>query len=297
MNRSLFHFSKPLITLSVISLILLTLVISSIVSVGAAPLSDKPSNLQPEAAQVTPGGAGSPAATPSPSPTASPAGSPAPSKLTASQFHDAMRKLWMDHNIWHRAVIVSIFADLPDLEAAQARQVQNQVDIGNGIKPFYGEAAGDQLADLLTQHIMLVNNVVMDLKNGDTAAAEKDQAAAYANGDDIAAFLNQANPKNWPLPTAQGLLRAHIDSILLIAQARSAATKAGADGDWEAEIAAFDRALNGALILGDVLSQGIIAQFPDQFAGEKPPATAPGATSNPSASPDGTVPPQPPVKY
>jgi hypothetical protein len=202
-----------------------------------------------------------------------------------------MRQLWVDHNIWHRAVIVSIFADLPDLDAAQARQIQNQVDIGNGIKSYYGEAAGNQLTDLLKQHITLLNNVVTDMKKADTTAINDDKTAAYSNGDDIAAFLNAANPDNWPLPIAQGLLRGHIDSILLIAQARLDATNAGADGDWNAEISAFDEALNMGLKLADVLSQGITAQFPDKFAGQESPVPTPEATVTPSASPAGTVSP------
>ena len=284
MKRPQFYFRRPLIAIGIASIILLALLVSSIVSAGATPLSDRSSDIQPAVQQVTPDGA-SPPASPSPAPPASPTASPAPPMLTAAQFQDAMRQLWVDHNIWHWAVIASIFADLPNLDAAQARQIQNQVDIGNGIKPFYGEEAGNQVADLLKEHVNLLNKVAVDMKNADTAALENDKAAAYANGEDIAAFLAAANPENWPLDAAQGLLRGHIDSILLIAQARLDATNAGAEGDWEAEIAAFDEAMKMGLMLADVLSQGIIAQFPDKFAEQEPSAATPGATMAPPASP------------
>ena len=57
-------------------------------------------------------------------------------------FHDAMRKLWEDHVTWTRLFIVSFAADLPDLEQTRNRLLQNQVDIGHAVKPYYGKAAG-----------------------------------------------------------------------------------------------------------------------------------------------------------
>src|SRR5688500_20322833 len=68
-------------------------------------------------------------------------------------FQDAMRKLWEDHITWTRVFIISAVADLPDKAAATERLLQNQVDIGNAIKPYYGNAAGDKLTTLLKEHI------------------------------------------------------------------------------------------------------------------------------------------------
>jgi hypothetical protein len=62
-------------------------------------------------------------------------------------FQDAMRKLWEDHIMWTRVFIISAAADLPDKAAATDRLLQNQVDVGNAIKPYYGDAAGDQLTE------------------------------------------------------------------------------------------------------------------------------------------------------
>ena len=50
-------------------------------------------------------------------------------------FHDAMRKLWEDHITWTRVFIISASGDLPDKATATDRLLQNQVDIGNAIKP------------------------------------------------------------------------------------------------------------------------------------------------------------------
>src|SRR5215216_3583360 len=78
--------------------------------------------------------------------------SPAPDKPASAKqaaFQDAMRKLWEDHITWTRVFIISAVADSPDKAAATERLLQNQVDIGNAIKPYYGDAAGDKLTTLL----------------------------------------------------------------------------------------------------------------------------------------------------
>ena len=73
---------------------------------------------------------------------------------TADQvvFHDQMRKLWEDHVTWTRLAIVTFAADGGDsasFGASATRLLQNQVDIGDAIKPFYGDATGNQLTTLL----------------------------------------------------------------------------------------------------------------------------------------------------
>src|SRR5688572_21804546 len=70
-------------------------------------------------------------------------------------LRNAMRKLWEDHITWTRLFIVSEAADLPDKAATTERLLRNQVDIGNAIKPYYGDPAGNKLADLLKDHIMI----------------------------------------------------------------------------------------------------------------------------------------------
>lgn len=182
----------------------------------------------------------------------------AKAKMDRQVFHDAMRKLWEDHITWTRLVIIGVFEDLPDLDPTVQRLLQNQVDIGDAIKPFYGEEAGEQLTALLTDHILIAAEILQAAKNGDTAALEDAIDRWYANADDIAEFLNAANPKNWPLEEMRAMMREHLDLTL-----EEATTYL--NGDYEASIAAYDEVHLQALEMADMLSTGIIKQFPNKF--------------------------------
>jgi len=181
-------------------------------------------------------------------------------KTDAQSFHDAMRKLWEDHITWTRLVIVSTFNDLPDLVPTVERLLQNQDDIGDAIKPFYGDEAGEQLTALLTDHILIAAEILQAAKNGNTAALEDAVERWYANADDIAVFLNAANPKHWPLEEMKAMMREHLDLTL-----EEATTYLS--GDHEASIAAYDEVHLQALEMADMLSAGIIKQFPKKFKG------------------------------
>ncbi len=180
------------------------------------------------------------------------------SRAQALAFDRQMHKLWEDHVTWTRLVIVSFAAGLPDFNTAVTRLLQNQVDIGNAVKPFYGDAAGNQLTGLLKEHILIAADLLQAAKAGDTAAFNSAKARWYANADQIAAFLSAANPQNWPLADMQQMMHQHLDLTLQEASARLS-------GNWSGDAAAYDAVHNEILAMADMLSEGIIRQFPNQF--------------------------------
>src|SRR3954469_24779794 len=88
----------------------------------------------------------------------------------AEKLRTAMHKLWEDHVTWTRNVIFNIMDDLPGTDQAVARLLKNQEDIGNAIKPLYGEAAGTELTRLLKEHITTAADLLKAAKNGDNAS-------------------------------------------------------------------------------------------------------------------------------
>ncbi len=181
-------------------------------------------------------------------------------KMSAMAFHDAMRKLWEDHVTWTRLAIVDVAAGAPDTGPTVQRLLQNQVDIGNAIKPFYGDAAGNQLTALLTTHIVLAANILVDFKANDTAGVNENATAWYANANDIASFLNSANPKNWPLADMQAMMKTHLDLTLKEGVAQLT-------GDYATSISTYEQVHLEILQMADMLSAGIVAQFPSMFTG------------------------------
>jgi hypothetical protein len=197
-------------------------------------------------------------------------GSPPPGRPVLSRsavtFHDAMRKLWEDHITWTRNVIISFEvndpdpgATLPDLGAALDRLFQNQVDIGNAIKPYYGNQRGDQLTALLHDHIAIAGEILQAVKTGDTAAYENANARWYANAHDIAVFLSETlDPSLGSLAEMDAMMKDHLDNTTAEVVARQ-------QGDWEADVAAYEKVHAQVLEMADMLSDGIIANFPAEF--------------------------------
>ncbi len=195
----------------------------------------------------------------SPAPAAGPAPA-APNALNAksTELHDGMRKLWDDHVTWTRLFVVSAVAGLPDKDATTNRLLRNQEDLGNAIKPYYGDEAGAKLTALLKDHITTAADLVGALKANDAPKIEAAKRKWSANADEIAAFLHGANPEAWPLDSLKSMMREHLD---LTTEEVSARLK----GDWEADVAAFENVREQALRMADMLSDGIRRQFSQKF--------------------------------
>jgi len=184
-------------------------------------------------------------------------------KPTASAFKAEMRKLWEDHITWTRLYIVSaatLDTDLPDIGVTADRLFRNQADIGAAVGSFYGAEAGDALTALLNEHISLAAEAIAKAKADDQAGLADALDRWYANADEIARFLATANPRSWPFEMMQAHMRDHLDLTLEEAVARL-------NGDYAADVAAYDKVHGQILEMADMLSDGIIAAFPDRFTG------------------------------
>ena len=122
-----------------------------------------------------------------------------------------MRKLWEDHVIWTRLAIVTFADGSAGFDATASRLLQNQTDIGDAVKPFYGSAAGNRLTALLHDHMTIAVELLQDAKAGDQAAFDAAKTRWYANANDIADFLSAANPRFWPRATMRAAMKTHLD--------------------------------------------------------------------------------------
>lgn len=178
-------------------------------------------------------------------------------KVDPVAFRTDMRKLWEDHVQWTRLYIVSAVAGLPDADATLTRLLQNQTDIGNAVAGFYGNDAGAKLTTLLKGHIATAGEIIAAAKAGDNAAVTKASTAWYANADEIATFLADANPA-WPEATLKDMMKTHLDQTLAEATAQLT-------GDYAKSVSEYDHIVTHIVDMADALSSGIVTQFPDRF--------------------------------
>ena len=174
------------------------------------------------------------------------------------ELNEGMRKLWSDHMHWTLTTVDAFFHHPDALNDNLTRLLQNQKDIGAAIVPYYGQAAGDQLAALLTEHIELAVPVLTAAKNNNQAALETAVANWNQNAKDIANFLTGANPNNWPQSATEPALLHHIEHTINYSVEILQNDHAGA-------LETFEHALEHMLQLADTLSQGIAKQYPNKF--------------------------------
>jgi hypothetical protein len=176
---------------------------------------------------------------------------------SAVKLRTDMRKLWEDHITYTRNYIISALAGLDDTGKVAERLLKNQDDIGDAIKPIYGDEAGKKLAALLRDHILVAAEVVTAAKMGNNEKLSKANKKWYANADDIAAFLSGANP-NWPKDVLQDMLYKHLEYTTQEVVSRL-------KKDWASDIEAYDKGHVHMLMFADALTDGIVKQFPNKF--------------------------------
>jgi hypothetical protein len=173
------------------------------------------------------------------------------------ELRSAMRKLWEDHIIWTRNVICNLVDNLPGKDEALKRLMQNQEDIGNAIEPYYGKDAGNKLTELLKSHIAISADVVNAAKANKKDALDEANKRWEANADEISDFLTNAN-SNWGKTEMRTMMHDHLK--LTTDEAGHRIKK-----EYDEDVKSFDKVHNEILSMADMLSEGIMKQFPDKF--------------------------------
>ena len=173
-------------------------------------------------------------------------------------LRETMRKLWTDHVIWTREYVVAAVAGTPDAAAAATRLLRNQEDIGNAVVPFYGRQAGDRLTALLKEHITIAVDLIAAAKSSNQPGFDAANRKWNQNASEIASFLAKANP-NWPAAALTEAMNMHLETTRREVVARL-------QKNYEEDVRAFDAVFEHILHMADVLSDGIVKQFPEKFA-------------------------------
>jgi len=176
-------------------------------------------------------------------------------KVTSLKLDE--RKLWSDHVLWTRNYIISDLAGLEDKDKVLQRLLKNQDDIGASIRGYYGQEVAKKLSELLREHIAVAGQVVDAAKSGKKDDLEKYNKLWYENADKIAEFLNGLN-SNWPKMQLKDMLYKHL-------QLTTDEVIARLNKNWDEDIASYDKGEQHMLHLADIISEGIVKQFPEKF--------------------------------
>lgn len=170
-----------------------------------------------------------------------------------SYFMAMNRILWMEHVNWTRMTIISIVFGLPDLPFVQERLLQNATDLGNCLRPFYGDQIADRYAELIKEHLLIAAQLVTAAAKGDTATADAKEKEWYRNADDIAIFLNHINPY-LSVEEVQKMFYTHL--ALTKKEAVTMIQK-----NYQEDIQVFDDIEAEALAMSDMIASAIVMQF------------------------------------
>lgn len=178
-------------------------------------------------------------------------------RQTALELTINMHTLWDDNATWTRTVLLCFIDDLPGKEQATKRLLQNQLEIGNSMKPFYGLEAGRKLTLLLNKHIQISAEMVYAAKLKDISLLESSNEQWHNNADEISDFLSTRNP-DWVLRDMKEMMDQQIKLITDQVQQRMSK-------NYDEDIIAYDKAHAEILKMSAIISTGIIKQFPEKF--------------------------------
>jgi len=153
--------------------------------------------------------------------------------------------------------ITAIVFKVPDLKFVLARLLRNATDMGNAIRPYYGDQIADAYRDLISEHLMIAADLVNAAVNGETEKTEQKEADWYRNADNIAEFLHRINPY-YNQEAFRKMLYTHLaltklEAVCMIQK------------DFELEVQVFDQIEAEALKMADMLADGVFRQFPYMF--------------------------------
>lgn len=145
--------------------------------------------------------------------------------------------------MWTRMLLISIAENLKDLDATQARLLENPKDIANIFRRFYGDVVANKIQQLLTEHLVIGKDLIVALKN--------------KNADEMADAFNSINPF-YPKEEMRKMLYEHLRLTTDEVNRRL-------QGDYIGDINAFDKVQIEILKMSQFLVNGIVKQFQNLF--------------------------------
>jgi len=178
--------------------------------------------------------------------------------VQCSDLKTEMQKLWGNYAWWTRSYVIAALNDAPDLEALLQRLLKNQAAIADAFTPYYGTQVSEKLAELLKAHILIATELLAAAKARNRKQYTTLNKEWKNNTHAIATLLNDINPLPWTVKKITYLF----DEIaeFTVKEVASRISK-----KWDADITAFDEIFNKAILMANLITQGITQQYPEKI--------------------------------
>lgn len=184
-------------------------------------------------------------------------------------FRMDSRTLWTRYALGMINFSVSDFGNLASTDNVKNSLARNAAAIGQFFVPYYGFTTGDKITNLLNALIKNGEKIVGIIKSGKTdVAAYVDIWAQQSMA--LADYLHEINPSNYPKDLLTDmfttLTKFWLDDFMARYTNDFAADAVALDNILKMGVTGVpDHAKAGYSSIADVLSRGIIAQFPLLF--------------------------------
>lgn len=173
------------------------------------------------------------------------------------QLLKQMNLVWEQHIMWTRMLLISIAENLKDLEATQTRLLRNPKDIADVFRYYHGNSVASEIQRLLTEHLVIGKDLIVALKNQNQEQANILNAKWYQNADSMAEAFSSINPF-YPKEEIRRMLYEHL-------RLTTKEVKARLQGDYTADINAYDMVQKEILRMSQFFVNGIVRQFSNLF--------------------------------
>lgn len=168
-----------------------------------------------------------------------------------------MNLVWEQHIMWTRMLLISIAENLKDLDATEKRLLQNPKNIADIFRKYYGNAFGNKIENLLAEHLSIVKDLIVALKNNNQKLVNELTDKWYKNADAMADAFSSVNPY-YSKEKLKDMLYDHLDLTTDEVTARLRK-------DYSSDIEAFDKVQQEVLKMSRYLVEGIFRKFPTLF--------------------------------
>lgn len=170
---------------------------------------------------------------------------------------EMMNIAWLEHIFWTRLLLISISEDLKDLDATRTRLLENPMDIANIFRMYYGNNNARTIQDLLTEHLVIGEKLIVALKNNNQTLSKALNDEWYRNADEMAEAFSSINP----FYSKEQLRKMLYEHLKLTSDEVAARLRK----DYTADIKAFDMVQKEILMMSHFFVSGIVRQFPNLF--------------------------------